>query len=104
MTFYSIAGREWEQTMSPFKSMRSRSTKRPFRKPSVPAHSLRRRLEGLEDRTVPAAVAPPDGLVSWWTGVGVRYLPDGSKERFAKRAGAGLGRIGAPKTRRAAAK
>ena len=38
------------------------------------------------------------------TRVGVRYLPDGSKERFAKRSGAGLGRIGAAKTRRAAAK
>src|SRR5205807_1366390 len=24
-------------------------------------------LEPLEDRTVPAAVAPPSGLVSWWT-------------------------------------
>ena len=25
-------------------------------------------LETLEDRTVPSAVAPPSGLVSWWTG------------------------------------
>jgi len=38
------------------------------------------------------------------TRVGVRYLPDGSKERFAKRSGAGLGRIGAVKTRRVATK
>ena len=38
------------------------------------------------------------------TRVGVRYLPDGSKERFAKRSGAGLGRIGAVKTGRVAAK
>jgi large subunit ribosomal protein L24 len=38
------------------------------------------------------------------TRVGVRYLPDGSKERFAKRSGAGLGRIGAVKTRRVAKK
>jgi hypothetical protein len=31
---------------------------------------VRRRLtlELLEDRTVPAAIAPPSGLVSWWTG------------------------------------
>src|SRR5919204_2782221 len=38
------------------------------------------------------------------TRVGIRYLPDGSKERFAKRSGAGLGRIGAAKPSRAAAK
>jgi large subunit ribosomal protein L24 len=38
------------------------------------------------------------------TRVGVRYLPDGSKERFAKRSGAGLGRIGAVKSGRVATK
>src|SRR5262249_47775501 len=32
------------------------------------AQALRRRVETLEDRTVPSAVAPPAGLVSWWTG------------------------------------
>jgi hypothetical protein len=30
--------------------------------------AARPRLEALEDRTVPTAVAPPAGLVSWWTG------------------------------------
>jgi hypothetical protein len=38
-----------------------------IRKPAARTHALRRRLEALEDRTVPNAVAPPDGLVSWWT-------------------------------------
>src|SRR6059058_2926456 len=38
------------------------------------------------------------------TRIGVRYLPDGTKERFAKRSGAGLGKIGAAKPHRAAAK
>jgi large subunit ribosomal protein L24 len=30
------------------------------------------------------------------TRVGVRYLPDGSKERFAKKSGASLGRVAPP--------
>jgi large subunit ribosomal protein L24 len=33
------------------------------------------------------------------TRVGVRYLPDGSKERFAKRSGASLGTISPPRPR-----
>jgi large subunit ribosomal protein L24 len=33
------------------------------------------------------------------TRVGVRYLPDGSKERYAKKSGASLGQIGPPKAR-----
>jgi hypothetical protein len=37
------------------------------RKPSARTHALRRRLEMLEDRTVPTAVAVPSGIVSWWT-------------------------------------
>ena len=40
------------------------------RQPAARTHGLRRRLEALEDRAVPAAVAPPAGLVSWWTGDG----------------------------------
>jgi hypothetical protein len=36
-------------------------------KPAAPTHALRRRLEILEDRTVPTAVAVPSGIVSWWT-------------------------------------
>jgi large subunit ribosomal protein L24 len=35
------------------------------------------------------------------TRVGVRYLPDGSKERYSKKTGAGLGQIAPPKTRSA---
>jgi large subunit ribosomal protein L24 len=31
------------------------------------------------------------------TRVGVRYLPDGSKERYAKKSGNGLGRIAPPR-------
>src|SRR5947207_14486583 len=33
------------------------------------------------------------------TRVGIRVLPDGTKERFAKKSGASLGRIGRPKTK-----
>ena len=33
------------------------------------------------------------------TRVGIRILPDGTKERFAKKSGASLGRIGRPKTK-----
>ena len=33
------------------------------------------------------------------TRVGVRYLPDGSKERYSKKSGASLGQITPPKTR-----
>ncbi len=33
------------------------------------------------------------------TRVGVRTLPDGTKERYAKKSGAGLGRIGKPKAK-----
>src|SRR5262245_44791135 len=40
------------------------------RKTLVPRHDVSRSLERLEDCTVPAAVAPPAGLVSWWTGDG----------------------------------
>src|SRR5262245_5844680 len=53
--------------MSPLRSLLSRYTRR------LPGHKAtrtnRRRLtlELLEDRTVPTAVAPPSGLVSWWT-------------------------------------
>ncbi len=36
------------------------------------------------------------------TRVGVRFLPDGSKERYSKKSGAGLGQIAPPKARRAA--
>lgn len=32
------------------------------------------------------------------TRVGVRFLPDGSKERFSKRSGASLGQISPPRT------
>jgi hypothetical protein len=32
--------------------------------------AFRPRLEALEDRAVPAGIAPPSGLVSWWTGDG----------------------------------
>ena len=35
------------------------------------------------------------------TRTGARYLDDGSKERFCKKCGAGLGQIGQPKARRA---
>jgi len=35
------------------------------------------------------------------TRVGVRYLPDGSKERYSKKSGAGLGQIAPPRTRAA---
>jgi len=35
------------------------------------------------------------------TRVGVRYLPDGSKERYSKKSGASLGQIAPPKTRSA---
>src|SRR6476620_8929209 len=34
------------------------------------AHRARPQLEVLEDRTVPTAVAPPDGIVAWWPGDG----------------------------------
>jgi len=37
------------------------------------------------------------------TRVGVRLLPDGTKERYAKASGTSLGKIGATKARRAAA-
>jgi hypothetical protein len=37
------------------------------RKPAARTHALRRRLEALEDRTVPTSVAVPSGIVSWWT-------------------------------------
>src|SRR5262249_36553122 len=43
---------------------RNRSTARRLR---TLTHSLRCGLETLEDRTVPSAVAPPPGLVSWWS-------------------------------------
>jgi large subunit ribosomal protein L24 len=33
------------------------------------------------------------------TRVGVRYLDDGSKERYSKKSGAGLGQIAPPKAR-----
>jgi len=33
------------------------------------------------------------------TRVGIRVLPDGTKERFAKKSGASLGRVGRPKTK-----
>jgi len=51
-----------------------------------------------------ANVALIDPSTNKPTRVGVRLLPDGSKERYAKRSGAGLGKIGAAKPRRAAAK
>jgi hypothetical protein len=58
--------------MNPLRSLLSRYTKH------VPGRNRTRRnrpgrrltLELLEDRTVPTAVAPPSGLVSWWTGDG----------------------------------
>ncbi len=53
--------------MIPLASSRARYRKRLCRKPAAPPRALRRALEALEDRTVPAAVAPPPGLVSWWT-------------------------------------
>lgn len=37
--------------------------KRPFRKAACPLA-----VERLEDRAVPAAVAPASGMVAWWTG------------------------------------
>src|SRR5262245_14807410 len=43
---------------------RTRSRPTPGRRTSRP------RLEALEDRATPAALAPPSGLVSWWTGDG----------------------------------
>jgi streptogramin lyase len=48
---------------------------RPFRRPPRRRDARRRlaarlRVEVLEDRTVPTAVAAPSGLVSWWTGNG----------------------------------
>src|SRR5262245_15703009 len=40
------------------------------RRTAAPARRRRTRLavEMLEDRTTPAPVAPPPGLVTWWTG------------------------------------
>lgn len=45
-------------------------------------------------------LCPQTGLP---TRVGVRVLPDGSKERYAKRSGASMGQISPPKASRAAA-
>jgi len=40
-----------------------------------------------------------DPTTSRPTRVGVRVLPDGTKERYAKKSGASLGRIGKPKAK-----
>src|SRR5579864_1463623 len=47
---------------SPVKSHAPKASARSRRRPS-----FRPRLEALEDRTVPTAVAVPSGAVSWWT-------------------------------------
>lgn len=49
-------------------------------------------------------VAPVDPATNKPTRIGVRILADGTKERYAKRSGASLGKIGATKPRRAATK
>jgi hypothetical protein len=69
MSPHSTADHVKEQTINPLRSLLSASVKRP----GAGARSLivrqrsRLKLEALEDRTVPTAVAPPSGLVSWWT-------------------------------------
>jgi len=42
------------------------------------------------------AICPQTGKP---TRVGVRYLPDGTKERFAKKSGAAMGRVSKPRPR-----
>src|SRR5947209_8386314 len=73
-----------ERTMSPVLSLllslvlsdSPKSSPRPPRRREARRHpafrrpASRLRLEALEDRTVPTAVAAPSGLVSWWAGNG----------------------------------
>src|SRR4029453_147869 len=60
-----------DATAAQVTTLKDATTMKPLRKrspkPTAPARALRRLLEVLEDRTVPTAVAAPNGLVSWWT-------------------------------------
>src|SRR5262249_27952152 len=69
MSAHCTADQAKEQTMNSLFSLLSRYTKSLPRRNRTPRNrpSRRLRLEPLEDRAVPAAVAPPSGLVSWWT-------------------------------------